>query len=61
MWSVRQVDSPMQETLGTVGSIHVVHISQTLVKCHLESLALLGQDCSDEENHSNFVDEKMEA
>lgn len=51
----------MQETLGTVGSIHVVHISQTLVKCHLESLALLGQDCSDEENHSNFVDEKMEA
>lgn len=59
MWSVTQVDSPMWESLGTVGSTHVVHISQTLAKCHLESSALLGQRLRDEENHFIFADEKM--
>lgn len=61
MWSVAQVDGPMWETLGTVASIHVVHISQTLVKCHLESPVLLGQGLRDEGNHSSFAEEKTEA
>lgn len=51
----------MWESLGTVGSTYVVHINQTLAKCHLESPALLGQRLRDEENHFSFADEKMEA
>lgn len=51
----------MWETLGTVGFTHVVHISQTLVRCRLESPALLGQDLRDEENHFSSADEKTEA
>lgn len=32
-----------------------------LVKCHLESPALLGQDLREEDYHFNFADEQTEA